>query len=289
MSTFGIGPISIAGLVSTSDDVTLTMHLTALDPSKFTIPTSIAAPASAPRPKDSPSFASVIMPALQANCASCHNPGQVGAAHWTLDTAADAVKISDGIGSVVDAGYMPPWPASPHGVALLNSKRLDQPTIDAIVKWSRAGGPLDVPGTTKIVPDGGPPVPHPRQDVVLQMPQAYAGSLSVPNDYRCFVLDPKITKPTYLTGYSVTPDKRAEIHHVQLFHVDPSQVAAGRQISGSDGKPGWSCYGTVDLPSTERHNPAAPRGPGLHRSGGAHRGLGAGPGPGHLSRTTRAS
>ena len=126
MSTFGIGPISIAGLVSTSDDVTLTMKLTALDPSKFTIPTSIAAPASAPRPKDSPSFASVIMPALQANCASCHNPGQVGAAHWTLDTAADAAKISDGIGSVVESGYMPPWPASPHGVALLNSKRLDQ-------------------------------------------------------------------------------------------------------------------------------------------------------------------
>ena len=103
------------------------------------------------------------MPALQANCASCHNPGQVGAAHWTLATADDAVKISDGIGSVVDAGYMPPWPASPHGVALLNSKRLDQPTIDAIVQWSRAGGPLDVPATTKIEPKGGPPVPKPAQ------------------------------------------------------------------------------------------------------------------------------
>ncbi len=104
MSTFGIGPISIGGLVSTSNDVTLTMHLTALDPSKFTIATSIAAPASAPRPKDSPSFASVIMPALQANCASCHQPGEVGAAHWSLATAADAAKISDGIGTVVASG-----------------------------------------------------------------------------------------------------------------------------------------------------------------------------------------
>ncbi len=45
MSTFGIGPISIAGLVSTSDDVTLTMKLTAIDPSKFTVPNQIAAPA----------------------------------------------------------------------------------------------------------------------------------------------------------------------------------------------------------------------------------------------------
>ena len=123
MSSCGIGPITVAGLVSTSDDVTLTMKLTALDPSKFTIPSQIAAPPAAPRSNDSPSFASVVMPALEANCASCHNPGQVGAAHWTLNTAADAKKISDGIGSVVGNGYMPPWPASPHGVALLNSKR----------------------------------------------------------------------------------------------------------------------------------------------------------------------
>jgi hypothetical protein len=251
MSTFGIGPISIAGLVSTSDDVTLTMHLAAVDPSKFDIATSIAAPASAPRPNDSPSFASVIMPALQANCASCHKPGEVGAAHWSLSTAADAAKVSDGIGSVVGAGYMPPWPASPHGISLLNAKRLDQATIDAIVKWSKAGGPLDVPATTKIEPKGGPKVAAPRRDVVLPMPQAYAGSLSVPDDYRCFILDPHITKPTYMTGYQVTPGHRAEIHHVQIFHVDDTQVAAGRKISGSDGKPGFSCYGTVDLRSTK--------------------------------------
>ena len=45
MSSFGVGPISIAGLVSTSDDVTLTMKLTAVDPSKYTVPTAIAAPA----------------------------------------------------------------------------------------------------------------------------------------------------------------------------------------------------------------------------------------------------
>ena len=64
------------------------------------------------------------------------------------------------------------------------------------------------------------------------MPQAYAGSLSVPNDYRCFVLDPHITKPTFITGYQVTPDQRAEIHHVQIFHIDSSQVAAGAAISG---------------------------------------------------------
>jgi mono/diheme cytochrome c family protein len=253
MSTWGIGPISIAGLVSTSDDVALTVKLSALDPSMYPIPDSIAIPVSA-RTKTNVSFKNTVMPALEANCASCHQPGQVGAAHWTLQTAADAANVSDGIGTVVGARYMPPWPASSLGVPLAHSRALDQQTIDAIVSWARAGGPLDVPPNTKITPTAGPVGPPPRADVVLKMPQPYAGSLNVPNDYRCFVLDPHFTKPTYVTGYQVLPDHRPEIHHVQIFHIDASQVKSAAAISGKDGKPGWSCYGTVSLPSTEHHH-----------------------------------
>jgi polyisoprenoid-binding protein YceI/mono/diheme cytochrome c family protein len=249
MSTYGIGPISIAGLVSTSDDVTLTMKLTAVDPSKFSVPNAIAAPPDAPRGGDSPSFKEVVLPALQANCASCHAAGQVGAAHWTLTTAADAAKVSDGIGTVVEAKYMPPWPASDVGVPLNHSKRLDQTTLNAIAKWSAAGGPLDVPGSTKVKITKGPQGTPPRHDVTMKMPEAYTGSLSNPNDYRCFVLDPHVTTPTFMTGYEVTPGNPAEIHHVQIFHIDKAQVEASANISGKDGKPGWSCYAGPSLPS----------------------------------------
>jgi polyisoprenoid-binding protein YceI len=250
MSTFGIGPISIAGLVSTGDDVILTMKFVALDPSKTTVPTAIAAPPDAPRSGDSPSFKTVVMPALQANCASCHAAGQVGAAHWTLTTASDAAKISDGIGTVVEAKYMPPWPASDIGVPLNHSKQLDPKVRAAIMKWSEAGGPLDVAGSTKVKATKGPAGAPPRRDVVMKMPEAYTGSLTNPNDYRCFVLDPHITEPKFMTGYAVTPGSPAEIHHVQIFHIDKSQVEASARISGKDGKPGWSCYTGPSLPST---------------------------------------
>lgn len=250
MSTFGIGPISIAGLVSTSDDVTLTMKLTAVDPSKFTVPNAIAAPPDAPRSGDSPSFKEVVMPALAANCASCHAAGEVGAAHWTLTTARDAAKISDGIGTVVAAKYMPPWPASQVGVPLNHSKQLDPKTLDAVVKWSKAGGPLDVPDSTRIKATRGPQGDPPRRDVVMKMPEAYTGSLTNPNDYRCFVLDPHITTPTFMTGYAVTPGNADEIHHVQIFHIDKSQVEASASVSGKDGKPGWSCYTGPSLRSS---------------------------------------
>jgi len=247
MSALGIGPISLAGLVTTGDDVTLTFDLVALDPSKTTVPNQIAAPVSADKSASSPSFKSDVTPILAANCASCHATGQVGAAHWTLDTAGDAAKVSDGIGSVVKAKYMPPWPASDVGVPLDHAKTLSQGDIDTMVAWSQGGGKLDEPDTTPITATPPPAGVQPRHDLTLQMPDAYTGSTSVPNDYRCFVLDPKLTQPTYLTGYEVTPGVREEIHHAQIFHVDAAQAAQALTKSGADGKPGWSCYAGPSL------------------------------------------
>ncbi len=153
---------------------------------------------------------------------------------------------------------MPPWPASKVGVPLLHSKRLDQKTIDQLVAWSNSGGKLDVPASTPIVATKLPAGISPRHDVVMKMPQAYAGSLSVPNDYRCFVLDPHITKPTYVTGYEVTPDHRNEIHHVQIFHVTAAQAAEGNAKSGADGKAGWSCYAGPALAARGRNTAIQP-------------------------------
>lgn len=283
LSMWDAGPINLAGLVSTSDDATLTMHLSALDPSKYTVPNAISPPASARHSGSSPSFKKVVMPALQANCASCHNSGQVGAAHWVLDDANDAAKVADGIGTVVKARYMPPWPASDVGVPLLHSKRLDKKTMDEIIQWANAGGKLDVPGSTKITPTRGPAGTPPRHDVVMRMSQAYAGSLSNPNDYRCFVLDPHITQPTYVTGYEVTPDHREEIHHAQIFHVTAAQSADAATKDGSDGKPGWECYAGPGLSSRGGERTAInPNGAG-RRADRARRSLNSGLQPGLIA------
>ena len=72
------------------------------------------------------------------------------------------------------------------------------------------------------------------------------------------MLDPKITAPTYMTGYSVTPGQRQEIHHAQIFHIDASQVAASASRAGKDGKPGWSCYTGPTLPSTQAGKTGVP-------------------------------
>ena len=94
LSTFGISPISIAGLVSTGDATGLTFDLVAVDPSKVAVPTLIAAPASAAHTGTGPSFKNVIAPILATDCASCHTMGQVGAVHWKLDIFTWAVAVT---------------------------------------------------------------------------------------------------------------------------------------------------------------------------------------------------
>ena len=254
MSSFDVGPIRLLGLVSTSDDVKLSMDLVATDAAKLTVPATLPAPTGPKESVTQVSFRRDVQPVLQSSCASCHAKGESGAEHWQLDTAADASQIAEGIGTVVKSGYMPPWPASEVGVPLAHSKRLDNSSIAQLVDWAAAGGKLDVPAETPIIPtpSRASKTATPREDLTLRMPEAYAGSADVRDDYRCFILDPKFTSATFMTGYSVTPTERSVVHHSQIFHITADQVDSIQMRSGSDGKPGWSCLAGPTLPSGPR-------------------------------------
>jgi hypothetical protein len=133
------------------------------------------------------------------------------------------------------------------GVELAHSKRLSDADVDLLLAWSRAGGPLDVDADTPIVAVEPEPGVVPRADIELVMAEPYTGTREQTNDYRCFLMDPKITEPTYLTGFAVTPDQREQVHHVQMFHTDATQAQRGRSLDGADGRPGWECFGTGSL------------------------------------------
>ncbi len=80
MSTFGVGPINLAGLVSTGDDVALTFKLTALDPSKYAIPTTIAPPPGVAHTGTGPSFKSAVAadPRAELRVVPRPRPGRCG-------------------------------------------------------------------------------------------------------------------------------------------------------------------------------------------------------------------
>jgi mono/diheme cytochrome c family protein len=243
LSDIGAGPISIAGLVRSEDDVTLTLELTAWNPDEHDIPTTLedTQTVAADGDGDGPSFEQAVKPIVEANCVSCHATGEMAGDKLAFDDAGDVAAVSDGIETVTALRYMPPWPASDEGVELKHSMELTDEEIELLGAWSDAGGQLDVPADTELVETEQAQGPAPRQDLVLDR-EPYTGDPSNMDDYRCFVLDPEFTEPTFLTGYTFIEDQREQLHHVQVFHISEEQKRNAADRDGADGKPGWSCY-----------------------------------------------
>ena len=78
------------------------------------------------------------------------------------------------------------------------------------------------------------------------------------DDYRCFLVDPKLTATSFVTGVAFLPGNPALVHHSILFRVEPAQVSAAIAKDTADPRPGWECFGGPGLPSTSRAAPVEP-------------------------------
>ena len=241
LSTYDAGPIRLLGVVSTGDEVRLTLDAVAVDVESGPPPNAVAAPDREVAVGEGPSFSQVIQPIIEENCASCHAPDEVGALYWEIDEAGDAVPAASGLGLVVGTGYMPPWHATDLNVPLKGDARLSQDQIDAVVAWAEAGGPLDVDPSTPIVARGetGPTL---RDDVRVALPEPYDGRESTPNDYRCFILDPGFTEDTWVKAHTFVPDQVQIAHHATMFRLPASGREAAEARDAADPDPGWQCF-----------------------------------------------
>ena len=264
-SDYDVGPINIARLVRTSNEITLTFEVVAqrVDVGAASagdlrrgIP---AAPAAAGE------FAAVVQPILEQRCASCHNAGGPGFSTVALDTAADAAAISQDIAFVTGIGYMPPWMPSGLSPAYVNDWSLTDTEKAAIRAWADAGGGLDVaPGTPlvatnqaiatieedqELAPRDGPYTSYARDD----------GWPLKTDDYRCQVHE--VSDPegdgTWVKALQFRPDQTSVVHHAVIYRAPAAatdeiaaKIAAEDQAEarlGLPDEPGWTCFGLSGL------------------------------------------
>jgi len=247
-STFDVGPITISGLVSTSDEVTLTFDFVAVDIANGAPP---AVPTALDQqvlfdPNSPGDFAASVMPILAGNCASCHNAGGVGASTWALDSAGDAAQVAEGIAVVTGSAYMPPWPASDLSVAFHDSWKLSQSELDTLAGWSASGGAIDVPADTPIVAPASS-INSIEHDVEMTASAPYAGTEQTLDDYRCQIFDPQFTSPSWIVGMEFTPDQVSVVHHSVDYHASASTRAAAEAADAADPGAGWTCYGLTGI------------------------------------------
>ena len=202
-----------------------------------------AATAPASTGRQGVSFAGDVLPILERNCASCHTADGPGAAHLRLETAADATGFdAEYIGTVVEVGYMPPWPAADGDVAFHGDRRLADEQRSTMADWADEGGILDVDPTTPIVPAVEARPILDRDLTLTALP--YKGSVDTDeDDYRCQIYDPEVTESGYVEAFGFEPDRTEVVHHALLFHADASSRAAADQIDAASDDVGWSCSG----------------------------------------------
>ena len=90
--------------------------------------------------------------------------------------------------------------------------------------------------------------------VTLRMPEPYEPSAPTgvgTDDYRCFLLDPRLENDAYLTGTNVLPGNPDVVHHVILFRVPPDQVARAESMDAATTGQGWTCFGGTGLDPVE--------------------------------------
>jgi hypothetical protein len=76
------------------------------------------------------------------------------------------------------------------------------------------------------------------------MPDAYTPK--APNggtdEYRCFLLDPKLTDRVFLTGTQFLPQNADIVHHAIFFRASPEEVEQAKEVDARAPGEGWTCF-----------------------------------------------
>jgi hypothetical protein len=182
-------------------------------------------------------------PIFASRCASCHSPGNI--APFPLLTYTDAMTYASLIKPAIVNRIMPPMPpdtSATSGCPPINDVRvMPDSERQTLVDWVDAGSQ---PG------DASKPAPTPGPADVLGTPTAvydsgldYDSSFNGQDEYRCFVIDPKLTASFNLIAVGVHSTNPAIVHHTIVYAQLAKDQAAVDALDAADPLPGYECFG----------------------------------------------
>jgi len=214
----------------------------------FAVPIAALAATRGPDSAAAPSFRRDVAPILQDKCEGCHRVG--GIAPFSLETASAAKTWSPVIAAAVEARLMPPWPPGPDSPAYegQSQRLLTAAQRRTILAWAKAGGKVDGPAL-KAKPPAPIPVRPGESIVNVAMSASYTPKAPKggTDDYRCFLLDPKLRQDGFVTSARIVPGAAKMVHHVILYREDAAQVAEARRLDAASPGPGWTCFGGTGI------------------------------------------
>jgi uncharacterized protein (TIGR03437 family) len=196
-----------------------------------------AAAFSAPAQTTVPTFNKEIVRIFQANCQSCHHPGDIGS--FSMMDYAGTRPWARSIKEQVLLKQMPPWKPSQGADVFKGARVLSQADIDTITAWvdggAPEGDPADLPPPLKF--DGAWALGEP--DLVIGMSAPFAVPDSGSDIYRCFSLPTNLPADTYVSAFQVAPGDGTVVHHVVMYS-DPTGIS--KRLETVPGQ-GYPCFG----------------------------------------------
>jgi tetratricopeptide (TPR) repeat protein/mono/diheme cytochrome c family protein len=194
-----------------------------------------------------PTFTKDIAPILDANCVTCHRPGQV--APFSLIDYDVAKAHADDIASATGARKMPPWMPAPGEYEFLGARRLRDDQIALIRRWVETGA---AEGDRAARPPL-PPFPDGWQlgtpDLVVTLERAFTLRPGTGDRYRQLVFPLSMPAARYVRAVEFRPGP-APVHHA-VIRVD--RTHASRRLDGADGQPGFEGVMAPDVKNPDGH------------------------------------
>lgn len=196
-----------------------------------------------------PSFARDVAPIVRETCAGCHRIG--GIAPFAFRTERDVASRAALVVAALEGRRMPPWPPGARSPRYVGQARrtLDARERATLTGWARAQ--LVQPGGARRgTPVGSPPsaaLPLEPGESRLELTMSSSYRPTAPSggtdDYRCFLLDPKLTADRFVTGAQIEPGTASLVHHVILYRVAPGSAGQAAALDRRTPAAGWTCFG----------------------------------------------
>ncbi len=89
--------------------------------------------------------------------------------------------------------------------------------------------------------------------VTLTMAQPYtpAAPQGGTDEYRCFLVDPKLSTKGYLTGSQFLPQNAEIVHHAIFFRIAPADVAKAKEADQRTPGEGWQCFSGTGIEDSD--------------------------------------
>ena len=178
---------------------------------------------------DSPTFYRDVLPILQANCQSCHRPGEV--APMSLLTYESSRPWAKAIKAAIVKKQMPPWFADPNYGHFANERRLSDRAIATISDWVDAGAPA---GDEREAPaplafESGWNI---KPDIVVEMPKPFEVPARGTVHYKYVLVKTNFKEDMWVVAAEMRPGDPAVLHHGKVWVRPPGSTWMAKAVPG---------------------------------------------------------